>query len=78
MVERGIGNYSSPFKLFRGFNQGGTLSLKMFNILVNTVVRNWIIIVAEEASGPELFDFTVQQMATFFYTDKGLLFLTQM
>ncbi len=42
MVCRVAGNYSTAFKAGRGVTQGGPLSAKLFNILVDTVVREWI------------------------------------
>jgi hypothetical protein len=41
MVCRASGNYGLPFKAGRGMTQGGPLSAKLFNILVNAVAREW-------------------------------------
>jgi hypothetical protein len=41
MVCRGSGYYGTPFKAGRGVTQGGPLSAKLFNILVDAVVREW-------------------------------------
>ncbi len=41
-VCRTKGNYGQPFKAGRGVTQGGPLSAKMFNIVVNAVVREWM------------------------------------
>jgi hypothetical protein len=40
-VCRASGNYGVPFKLGRGITQGGPLSAKLFNIIVDAVVREW-------------------------------------
>jgi hypothetical protein len=40
-VCRASGNYGVPFKLGRGVTQGGPLSAKLFNIIVDAVVREW-------------------------------------
>jgi hypothetical protein len=37
-----LGNYGTAFKASRGVTQGGPLSAKLFNILVDAVVREWI------------------------------------
>ena len=37
------GNYGTPFKAYHGVTQGGPLSPKLFNILVDAVVRDWIV-----------------------------------
>ena len=44
--------------------------------MVDAVVRHCLMIVAEEAAGPEGFVLTVHRMASFFYMDDGLLVLT--
>ena len=41
-VCRAKGNHCRPFKAGHGVTQGGSLSAKLFNIIVNTVVREWI------------------------------------
>jgi len=41
MVCRASGNYGTPFKAGRGVNQGGPLSAKLFNILVDAVTCEW-------------------------------------
>ena len=42
MVCRASGNYGTPFKAGRGVTQGGPLSAKLFNILVDAVGREWL------------------------------------
>ena len=41
MVCRASGNYGTSFKVGHGVTQGGPLSAKLFNTLVNTVAREW-------------------------------------
>jgi hypothetical protein len=41
MVCRSSGNYGTPFKAGRGVTQGGPLSAKLFNILVDAVACEW-------------------------------------
>jgi len=41
MVCRASGNYGTPFKAGRGVTQGGPLSAKFFNILVDAVACEW-------------------------------------
>ena len=41
MVCRASGNYGTPFKAGCGVTQGGPLSAKLFNILVDAVAREW-------------------------------------
>jgi hypothetical protein len=42
MVCRAGGNYGTAFKAGRGITQGGPLSAKLFNILVDAVVSEWV------------------------------------
>jgi hypothetical protein len=42
MVCRAAENYGTAFKAGRGVAQGGPLSAKLFNILVDAVMREWI------------------------------------
>jgi len=42
MVCRASGNYGMPFQAGRGVTQGGPLSAKLFNILVDAVAREWL------------------------------------
>ena len=41
-VCRASGNYGAPFKAGRGVTQGGPLSAKLFYVLVDAVVREWL------------------------------------
>jgi hypothetical protein len=41
MVCRASGNYGTSFKAGRGVTQGGPLSTKLFNILVDAVACEW-------------------------------------
>ena len=47
------------------------------NILVDVVIRHWLNVLAEEASGSEGFDHPVQHMDSLFYSDDGLIVSTQ-
>jgi hypothetical protein len=42
MVCRASGYYGQPFKAGRGVTQCGPLSAKLFNIVVDAVVREWM------------------------------------
>jgi hypothetical protein len=47
-VCRASGYYGTPFKAGRGVTQGGPLSAKFFNVLVDAVVRKWLRLLREE------------------------------
>ncbi|EJK48206.1 hypothetical protein THAOC_33017 [Thalassiosira oceanica] len=42
LVCRAAKRYGEPFKASRGVTQGGPLSPKIFNIMVDAIVREWI------------------------------------
>jgi hypothetical protein len=43
MVCWAAGYYEKPFKAGRGVTQGGPLSAKLFNIVVDAVVWEWMV-----------------------------------
>jgi hypothetical protein len=63
LVCRVSGNYGSPFCAGRGVMQGGPLSAKLFNTLVDAVAREWVRQLREES---ELEEAAITElMATF-------------
>ncbi len=64
MVCRAAGNYSTAFKAGRGTTQGGPLSTKLFNILVDVVVWEWMQQLEEDGNYEE--EEVTDYMATFF------------
>jgi hypothetical protein len=74
MVCRAAGNYGTAFKAGRGVTQGGPLSARLFNIMVDAVVREWIQQLRVDGDYKEK-EF-VAYMATFFaifYVDDAYL-----
>jgi hypothetical protein len=74
MVCRVAGNYGTAFKVSCGVIQGGPLSAKLFNILVDTVVREWIQQLRQNRDYKE--EELAEFMATFFaifYIDNAYL-----
>ena len=39
---RAVGVYGAPFKAYRGVTQGGPLSPRIFNVMVDAIVREWL------------------------------------
>jgi hypothetical protein len=64
LVCRASGNYGSSFCAGRGMTQGGPLSAKLFNILVDAVVREWVRQLREESELEEAV--ITKLMAAFF------------
>jgi hypothetical protein len=69
-----LGNYDTPFKAGRGVTQGGPLLAKLFNIMVDAVVREWLRILREELDmeGEEL-DSTMEALFNIFYVDDAYI-----
>jgi hypothetical protein len=74
MVCRASGYYSTPFKAGHGVTQGGLLSTKLFNILVDAVVREWFWQLQESGEYVEdkLFEMMVMFFAIFYLDDAYL------
>jgi hypothetical protein len=70
-VCRALGNYGAPFKAGRGVTQGGLLSAKLFNVLVDAVVREWLRLLREEMvmEEEELDEMMVTLFAIFYVDD---------
>ena len=76
MVCHASGNYGMPFCAGRGVTQGGPLSPKLFNILVDAVAREWLHELREKCSEVMAEEELEQLMATFFaifYVDDAYL-----
>jgi hypothetical protein len=76
MVCRSSGNYGTPFKAGRGVTQGGPLSAKLFNILVNAVAREWFRELWEDGDyGERELDDLMSTFFSIFYVDDAYLAL---
>ncbi len=74
MVCQAAGNYGTAFKAGRVVTQGGPLSAKLFNILVDVVVWEWMQQLEEDGDYKE--EEVAEYMATFFaifYVDDAFL-----
>jgi hypothetical protein len=73
LVCRAGGSYGSPFAAFRGVTQGGPLSLLMFNLCVDAVVREWLHqTLGDDAARQGIGDEVAKWMVAF-YIDDGLV-----
>ena len=71
---RASGNFGTPFKAGRGATQGGPLSAKLFIIMVDAVVREWMQLLREEMDleGEEL-DKIMETLFVIFFVDDAYL-----
>ena len=73
MVCRAGGSYGRRFKAGRGVTQGGPLSPRLFNLMVDAVVREWLRqVLGEEVASGEL-GLEIRRLLTCFYVDDGVL-----
>ncbi len=71
-VCRASANYGVPFKAGRGVTQGGPLSAKLFNVIVDAVVREWLRLLREEmVMEEEELDETMATLFAIFYVDDA-------
>ena len=62
-----------PFKGYHGVTQGDPLSLTIFNILVDSVIRHWVMVAAPAEAGMEGLSTSMQELAAYFYADERLV-----
>ena len=78
MVDRAGGYYRADFKGFQGVTQGDPLSLTIFNVVVNSVVSHWILLVSVGTRVEYGWGMEVLHCAAFLYGDDGLVASTDL
>jgi hypothetical protein len=74
MVCCALGNYGRPFHAGQGMTQGGPLSPKLFNILIDAVVREWLRQLRDGGIvDPEELDLLMAAFFAIFYVDDAYL-----
>ena len=56
--------------------RGYLIPPKIFIIMVNTIVCQWVVLLAYNESGPDGFGYTVEEKADLFYSYDGLIYFT--
>ena len=74
LVCRAQGRYGAPFKAYRGVTQGGPLSPKIFNIMVDAIVREWLRLATGEVEPtmPQT-QAAIHLFLALFYADDGYI-----
>ena len=73
LVCRASGVFGKPFKAYRGVPQGGPVSPRIFNIMVDAIVREWLRqVLGDEAAHSGIGD-EVRRFLAAFYADDGLI-----
>jgi hypothetical protein len=73
MVCHAGGNYGLPFGAQHGVTQGGPLSILMFNVCVDCVVREWLRQVLGEDVARDGVEELVRDQCIAFFVDNGLV-----
>ncbi len=74
MVCRASVNYGTPFQAGRGITQGGLLSAKLFNVLVDAITWEWLRELQEgSALEPDEIDHLMATFFAIFYVDDVYL-----
>ena len=73
LVCRASGVFGRPFKARRGVPQGGPVSPRIFNIMVDAIVREWLRQVLGDKAAIEGIGEEVWRFLAAFYADDGLI-----
>ena len=73
MVARAGQYYGTDFKGERGVTQGDPLSPTIFNVVVDTVVRQWLLLATQEAERRGERGRERRHQAALFYADDGMI-----
>ena len=75
MVAKAVRYHSSPFKGFCGVIQFKPLWTTIFNIIVEVVIQNWMIMVETKETVLEGLVIPIQRLVAYFY-DKNILIVS--
>ena len=70
------GHTTPPFKGFHGVTQGNPLSPIIFNLIMEPVMNQWVMVIEKEAI-PEGLGWSIQRLLVYFYANNSLITLTQ-
>ena len=73
MVARAGQYYGTGFKGERGVTQGNPLSPTIFNVVVDAVVRHWLLLATQEAERRAERGRERRHQAALFYADNGMI-----
>ena len=73
MVSQAGQYHGFPFRVLHGFTQGDSLSRTISNMVVDSVIRNWVMLVAGEEAVPDGLGRSFQWLTVLLYADFRLL-----
>ena len=77
MVARYRGYYGPTFKGYHRVTQGYPLYTKLFNVVMDAVIRHWVAMAAATEEGIDGLNLSIQDLVAYFYSDNGLIASTQ-
>ena len=78
MVARYGRYYGDSLKVYGGVVQGDSMSLTIFNMVMDALIQHWVAVVAGEEAGPEGFGIAVQTLSILVYAYYVLLISSQL
>ena len=73
LVCKAGGYFGAPFKALRGVTQGGPLSPRIFNLIVDAVIREWLRQVLGKRVAADGIETQIRLLLAAFYADDGLV-----
>ena len=77
MVAKADGYFGRPFKGYLGVTQGNPLSPTIFNVVMDSVIRHWGMVVTPTEAVTRGLGLTIIDLAAYLYADDGLVGSTQ-
>ena len=73
MVVRAGGYFGITFKGYRSVTQDNLLSPNLFNVVVDTVIHHWVMVVAPTEAGMEGLGLSIRYLESYFCGNNGLI-----
>ena len=77
MVSKASGYFELLLKGYQSITQGNPLSPTIFNVAVEAVIRNWVMLVTPTEAGTGGIGLTIIDLEANFFADDGLVASTQ-
>ena len=73
MVSNADGYFGRPLKGYRGVTQGNPLYPTIFNVVVDSVIRHWVTVVAPTDAGTVGLGLMIIDLEEYLYAGDGLM-----
>ena len=78
MVARAGRYFGIPFKGYHRVTQGNPLTPTIFNVVVDSTICYWVLVVAPTEDGTEELGLSIQDLLEYFYANNDLIASTQL